>query len=52
MFRRCDVCEGTRRAKLTGISAYEAELVGDMLGELEALESAHPSRAALLLRRD
>lgn len=52
MFRRCDVCEGTRRAKLTGISAYEAKLVGDMIGELEALESAHASRAASLLRRD
>ena len=52
MFRKCDVCEGTRRAKLTGISAYEAKLVGDMIGELEALESAHASRAASLLRRD
>lgn len=52
MFRKCEVCEGTRRAKLTGISAYEAKLVGDMIGELEALESAHASRAASLLRRD
>lgn len=52
MFRRCDVCEGTRRAKLTGISHYEAKLVSDMICELEALESAHASRAASLLRRD
>lgn len=52
MFRTCTVCEGTRRAKLTGISHYEAKLVGDMICELEALESAHASRAASLLRRD
>jgi hypothetical protein len=52
MFRTCTVCEGTRRAKLTGISHYEAKLVADMISELESLESKHAMHAASLLRRD
>lgn len=52
MFRKCDACEGTRRAKLVGMGGYEAKLTADMICELEALESTHAGLANTLLRKD
>jgi hypothetical protein len=45
MFRHRDTCEGTRRAKLSGLSGYKAKLVGDMICELEAIDAAQAGRA-------
>lgn len=52
MFRACPECNGTREAKLPPMTHYEADIVRDMVGELEALESSHAGHASSLLRRD
>jgi hypothetical protein len=50
-FKACQVCTGSRKAKITGLDRYETGLAEGMIGELEALESAHAGAASALLRR-
>jgi hypothetical protein len=57
LFRTCPECHGTRRAQIKSTSAYklstyEIDLIGQMVGELEALESSHAGVASALLRRE
>jgi hypothetical protein len=56
LFKVCATCAGTRRAQIRStaehkLSDYEIKLVGEMVGELEALESSHAGAASVLLRR-
>lgn len=57
LFRVCTTCNGSRRAQIKStpdckLSDYEIKLIGEMLGELEALESSHAGVASALLRRE
>lgn len=53
----CPECHGTRRATIKStpehkLSSYEIDLIGQMVAELEALESSHAGVASALLRRE
>lgn len=57
MFKVCPTCSGSRRAQIKStpeykLSSYEIDLVGQMVSELEALESSHAGVASALLRRE
>jgi hypothetical protein len=55
-FKVCTECRGSRKAQVKSapdakMSDYEIKLIEGMIGELEALESAHAGAASALLRR-
>lgn len=57
LFKVCTTCNGSRRAQVKStaehkLSDYEIKLIGEMVGELEALESSHAGAATVLLRRE
>lgn len=56
-FKTCTECHGTRKAAIKStpgykLSAYETDLIGQMVAELDALESSHAGVASALLKRE
>ncbi|MBV6321923.1 hypothetical protein [Duganella violaceipulchra] len=49
--RICQTCKGNRAEEITG-QGFEANLVKDMISELDGLLQAHNARAAARLRRE